>query len=75
MKKTSKPKVGQIFSRLEYSYYNARMNKRHVNTNKLPKRLPRKLKKALKAKSKPTHYRITSIVKSGGIHRATLNPQ
>lgn len=75
MKKPSKPKVGQIFSRLEYSYYNERMNKLDWFTREKPKRLPRKLKKALKAKSKPTHYRITSIVKSGGMHRATLNPQ
>lgn len=73
--KTNKPKVGQIFSRLEYDYYKARLNQRHINTHQLPKRLPRKLKKSLKAKSKTTEYRITSIVKSGGMYRATLKNQ
>lgn len=70
-----KPKVGQIFSRLKYDYYKARMNQPDYFTLEKPKRLPRKLKKALKAKSKPTEYKITSTVKSTGLHTATLTPK
>ena len=73
--KTTRPKVGQIVSRIETDYYKEAMSELHWWTREKPKRLPRKLKKALKARSKPTEYRITSIVPSGGMHTTTVKPR